>query len=96
MIVAGYDSDKQLPALSTLTIDGTTERITLDCAGDLQPGDPWCYTASNPRWSWPRFDCGPGVLVVLIPASSFTSSLHQAVNIPPVTVTVTFDELVHT
>lgn len=106
MICASFDSTKHLPAPSVLTVDGRTERMTMECGGLTFPADPWVYTASNPRWSWPQIDCGPVIVVVLIPGVGHTfvfdegggtlfepgDPLWDYLTIPPVTARIDFHE----
>jgi hypothetical protein len=94
MICASFDSSKSLPFDSTLTIDGRTERMTMQCGDTLLPADPWVYTASNPRWAWPQIDCGPVVIVVLIPGVGEppTGPPFVQLTIPPVTARIEFWE----
>lgn len=57
-----------LPANSTLTIDGRTERAWVDCPGGpgLATAEPFIYGRSGTAFQWPAFGCGQAMCVEIV------------------------------
>jgi hypothetical protein len=57
-----------LPANSTLTIDGRTERAWVDCPGGpgLATAEPYIYGKGGSAFQWPAFGCGQMMCVEIV------------------------------
>ena len=74
-----------LPAGSTLTLDGRTERAWVDCSGGTGTvtATPVLYGAGGSAWTWPTFDCPSGLCIELLYADPVDKCAYATVMMYP-------------